>query len=377
MGINLTSFIHPVRTYLPCSGAGRHMNNTILSLNEISGVNQQLFFASQWLNGASKLPENCPLRDLKYMTFPMPERITERFWKATGFPKMDRWIPKDTDWVYAPMETVFPTRKYPVAITIYDLQAFETDLEWSNTSIHRKFRSRWEKWIGNAIKYSRIIFTISEFSKSRIIELLKVDPDKVINVGCGVEQPFYDIAGTNPSDLSRPVNAPYVFMVGGLRQKKGGDYLLATAKELLGQKSDIQVVIAGPNDPDYEARAKELSNMHLLGMVPDDDLPALMRGSVGLLFLSLYEGFGIPPLESMASGSPAIVSDRASLPEVVGDAGVVVDINDIPSIVDLIVQLDKNEQFRQEYVQKGLYHLKKYSWDITAEKILNAFKKHS
>lgn len=352
------------------------MNNTVLGLNKLDKVNLELLFADQWLEDGEKLPESCPLRDLPFHTFPMNERLAERAWKLTGFPKMDRWVAKDTDWIYAPMETLFPVRKKPVAITIYDMQAFETDLEWSESKNHKRFRSRWQKWVPRAVKESTIIFTISDFSRRRIIELLQVPENKVINVGCGVEQSFYKIASKDYSELAVPTDSSYVFMVGGLRQKKGGDYYLKVAEELKRQNSEVKILIAGPNDPAFENKAAGLENIQLLGMVSDNDLPVLMRGSNALLFLSLYEGFGIPPLESMAAGVPVIVSDRASLPEVVGDAGIIVDLNNIGSIVDAITQLVENKSLHQELVSKGKKRLEMYSWDKTAKKIYNTLVEH-
>jgi glycosyltransferase involved in cell wall biosynthesis len=371
--LKVISYIHPIRTYLPCTGAGRHINNTLLGLASHESINLQLLFSKQWLQPDGKLDPRSPLCDLPLTTFPLPENLTERLWKLTQFPKMDRYLSANTDWLFTPMETYIPVSCCPVAVTIYDIQAFETDLPWSNTRQHRWFRYKWSQWIYKALTNYRVIFTISEFSKRRMIELLGADANKIVVVGCGVEQPFYDIASIDPLKLERPVNNPYTFVIGGLRLKKGADFVLDVAKALLDANSDMQIVVAGDSEPEYIAAAKDLPNLKLLGIVPDNDLPRLMRCASSLLFLSHYEGFGIPAIEAMVVGTPAVVSNRASLPEVVGSAGIVVKPEDTAAIVDILIQLQENSQLRQDYSQLGKEHAKQYTWSRCVDLVQKAF----
>jgi glycosyltransferase involved in cell wall biosynthesis len=278
------------------------MNNVLLGLSQADQAELQLLFSKQWLGTDSRLPFNCPIRHLPFTTFPTVENRTERLWKLIGYPHMDKYVADDTDWLYAPMETYVPVKKCMTAITLHDIQAFEPNLPWSKTLQHQWFRYKWGRWVRRAIDRSRIVFTISEFSKQRMVDLLDAPADKIVNVGCGVEVPFFEVADIDPSRLDRPTPEPYVFMVGGLRQKKGGDFYLAVAETLKRCGSHIQIVIAGQLNPQYAEAARDFPNIHLLGIVPDEDLPKLMRGALCLLFLSLYEGFGIPPLEAMAAG---------------------------------------------------------------------------
>ncbi|QEI42502.1 Mannosylfructose-phosphate synthase [Dolichospermum sp. UHCC 0315A] len=371
--LNVTSYIHPIRTYLPCTGAGRHINNTLLGLASQESINLQLLCSQQWLQADGKLDLRSPLRDIPLKTFPFPENLTERLWKLTHFPKMDSYLSAKTDWLFTPMETYIPVSRCPVAVTIYDIQAFETDLPWSNTRQHRWFRYKWSQWIYKALANYRVVFTISEFSKRRMIELLGADANKIIVVGCGVEQSFYDIASIDPVRLERPINNPYTLVIGGLRLKKGADFVLNVAKGLLNANSNIQIVVAGDSEPEYIVAAKDLPNVKLLGIVPDNDLPRLMRCASSLLFLSHYEGFGIPAIEAMVVGTPAVVSNRASLPEVVGTAGIVVEPEDTAAIIDILIQLEENSQLRQDYSQRGKEHAKQYTWSRCVNIVQKAF----
>jgi glycosyltransferase involved in cell wall biosynthesis len=336
-----------------------------------------LLCSRQWLQADGKLDLRSPLRDIPLKTFPLPENLTERLWKLTQFPKMDKYLSPNTDWLFTPMETYIPVSCCPVGVTIHDIQAFETDLPWSNTREHRWFRYKWSQWIYRALANYRVIFTVSEFSKARMVELLGADANKIVVVGNGVERSFYDIASIDPLKLERPINNPYTFVIGGLRLKKGADFVLDVAKGLLDANSDIQIVIAGDSEPEYIAAAKDLPNVKLLGIVPDNDLPRLMRCASSLLFLSHYEGFGIPAIEAMVVGTPAVVSNRASLPEVVGTAGIVVEPEDTATIVDTLIQLQENSQLREDYIQRGKEQARQYTWSNCVNILQKAFIEYS
>jgi glycosyltransferase involved in cell wall biosynthesis len=127
----------------------------------------------------------------------------------------------------------------------------------------------------------------------------------------------------------------------------------------------------------YEAEAAELDNVHLLGWVDDEDVPRLMRASVALLFLSPYEGFGLPAAEAMAAGVPAIVADRASLPEVVGDAGIVVEPNDAECIVDHVQSLRHDRALWARQAKAGRERARRYTWVRCVRRLVDTFEEIS
>ncbi|MBI5452665.1 glycosyltransferase, partial [Candidatus Gottesmanbacteria bacterium] len=104
--------------------------------------------------------------------------------------------------------------------------------------------------------------------------------------------------------------------------------------------------------------------------VPEDDLPYLMDGAKTLVLPSLYEGFGIPAIEAMACGVPVVVSNVSSLPEIVGDAGILVDPYDVESIMNGLKEACYNNSRREELIDRGLDQVKKFSWESSAAKIL-------
>lgn len=371
--MKIVSYIHPIRTYLPCTGVGQHINHMLLDLATRKEVKLELFFSRQWLGDAEKLDPHCPLRELPKHTFPMQESSTERKWKLLGLPSMDPYIPDNTNWLYAPMETYIPVAKCPVAVTIHDIQAFEPNLPWSHTWQHRWFRYKWGHWVRRALSDCRVVFTVSEFSKQRMVRLLGANPNKLVVVGNGVDQAFFDIASVDPSALKRLGDLPYCLVIGGLRHKKGGQHILSVARSLYLQKSDLQIVVAGELEADYVEAAQAYPNIKLLGMVPDEQLPHLLRSASSLLFLSLYEGFGIPALEAMAAGIPVVVSNRSSLPEVVGDAGIIVDPDATDHITNILRNLESDSHLHQDYSLRGQKHAAQYTWSRCVDRVVTAF----
>jgi glycosyltransferase involved in cell wall biosynthesis len=371
--MNILSYIHPVSTYVPCTGIGKHINQMLLGLNDRDEIALKLLFSQQWLTPDGRLNPISPLSPLPFTTFPTAENSTERTWKLVGFPRMDKYVPNDADWLYAPMQTYIPVTKCPVAVTLHDIQAFEPDLPWSHTWQHRWFAYKWGRWVRKALTDCRVVFTVSEFSKQRMVDLLGANPKQIEVIGNGVDTAFFEIAKVDPASLARPTESPYIIIVGGLREKKGADNVLAVARVLRDRQSDLQIVVAGSSEADYIAAAQAHPNTILLGMVSDLDLPRLLRCASSLLFLSPYEGFGIPALEAMAVGIPAVVADRASLPEIVGDAGIIVDPTQTEAIVDILVDLDRMPQLREEYIQRGHHHAAIYSWSSCVDRLVTAF----
>ena len=198
--MNILSYVHPISTYLPCTGVGRHINKLVLGLDDRDEIDlHQLLFSKQWLTDSGKLDRRSPLSPLPFITFPWAENTTERNWKTFGFPRMDRYIPDRTDWLYAPMGTYIPVAKCPVAMTLHDIQAFEPDLPWSRTWQHQWFAYKWSRWVPKALNECRVILTVSEFSKQRMVDLLGANPKQIEVVGNGVDESFFEIGKVDPT----------------------------------------------------------------------------------------------------------------------------------------------------------------------------------
>ena len=142
----------------------------------------------------------------------------------------------------------------------------------------------------------------------------------------------------------------------------------------------MKLVIAGGKGWLYEkifARVEELGledEIIFPGFVADEDLPALYNLAELFVFPSLYEGFGLPPLEAMACGTPVVTSDRPSLPEVVGEAGLMVEATDSQELAEAMEQVLRDEDLSREMREKGLRQAEKFTWEAAAGKLLGVYR---
>jgi len=214
-------------------------------------------------------------------------------------------------------------------------------------------------------KKSYKILTVSEYSRSRIIKWSGVQPDKVVNVGNGVDTAFHpDVA---PCDLG----GRYFLCVGNRKLHKN-EHRLVEAFSKSKASNDTRLVFTGAPDEALTQKIKECAiadKIIFLGNVSNINLPSLYRGAVSLLFPSLYEGFGLPVIEAMACGVPVMTSNSTSLPEVAGDAALIVDPLDISAMSLAITRLYLDEELRNYLSTKGIERAKGFNWDNTASRI--------
>lgn len=220
------------------------------------------------------------------------------------------------------------------------------------------------------------VITVSEFSKSRLIEKTRVPEDKVIVVPLGVDTRFGPQCREDVECAIQKLQLPtnrYVLSLGSLEPRKNLGRLLR-AWEVIYRKlpEDVWLVVSGAKGKSLVFQdVPELNvlppRVFFTGHVPDEWLPALYSGAMAFVYLSIYEGFGLPPLEAMASGAPTLVGNRASLPEVVGDAALQVDPFDIEAISDSLYRLVENGSLRSLLQKKGMERAREFNWDKTAD----------
>lgn len=221
------------------------------------------------------------------------------------------------------------------------------------------------------------IIVVSESTKLRLLTHCRVDPDKVTVIHPGVDKRFNrcpaDAVNAMRAALTIPDGVPYVLAVGSLEPRKNlGRLLLAWRKLLPSLRHAATLVLAGGKGKrSIFAGVPEFNELPdrvcLTGYVPEELLPALYSGASVFVFPSMYEGFGSPPLEAMACGTPVIAGNRTSLPEVIGDAGILVDPLDVDAIASAIANLLNNPANRERLASAALQRAAGFSWDSATE----------
>lgn len=244
-------------------------------------------------------------------------------------------------------------------VTVYDL-AFYHHPEWFS----RSFASVYNFLIPRILKNSRRVFTDSEFIRDEIHSVYGIDKTKI------------DVIYGAPADMFRfsdTIREPFVLAVGSIDPRKNLKPLI----ESFTQYSEYRLVIVGQQNRVFASMNLESlpENISFTGYVDDDELVALYNKASVFVYPSLYEGFGIPPLEAQACGCPVVCSNVASLPEVGGDSVMYCDPYDKADIYQKIATLMREDTLRETLRQKGYENIKRFSWEQSAKKMMEAMER--
>jgi glycosyltransferase involved in cell wall biosynthesis len=268
-----------------------------------------------------------------------------------------------------------PANSGPLAVrrqvlTVHDIASIEHP-EWYSRAF-----AAWYRWMTPKLvhRVQRVI-TVSEFSKQRLLALAAVDESHIVVIPEGVDGRFYPRPVQEVERVRQTLSIPspyYVLSLGTLEPRKNLRGLLAAwASCVLDLPDEIWLVIAGPRGSSRVFSCPEFGSapprVHFTGFVADCDLPALYSGALALAYVSLYEGFGLPVLEAMACGTIPVVSDNTALPEVVGQAGLLVNPFDSEAIAAGIKRIVQDPGLRQELKIRAVKRSGEFSWERAAD----------
>ena len=260
-----------------------------------------------------------------------------------------------------------PWSPVPVVFTLYDLILLHFPGE-ANRLMQPYFRYI----VRPAVRRAAYILTCSEFSKQEIMDWSGVTAEKIVVVGCGVDDSF------SPIGPSIDLGFPYLLYVGNHRPHKNLPRLLAAFSQARHLPPTLKLVLSGEPSPELEREIAALGlgdRVEFSGFIDDLDLPAYYRGATALVFPSLYEGFGLPPIESMACGTPVLTSNVTSLPEVVGDAALLVNPYDVAEIALGIERIVGDRDLRSTLIDRGIHQAQQHQWETTVEKTDRVLRK--
>lgn len=343
------------------------------------------------------LPENVEIRILRWPPQILWSHI-RLAWELLWHPPAVLFIPADTVPLVHPPATV--TTVHDVAFErfpeLYRTRSVQRRLGWLRPLVHVTVRlltlgqysaseldyHRWS--VRHALRTSRKILTVSEFSKREIVDTLHADPSDIVVTPLDEMQPSTFLPSpTETSTIISSLGLPerYIFFIGRLEVKKNivgmiktyADYVHSVAKP-------IDFVLIGSPGHGWEAAKAVIdqegisSHVHVLGYQPADIARAVMRQARALLFLSRYEGFGIPPLEAMRHGVPVVAARSGSLPEVLGPAARYVDPDQPREAAQALREVLDDPAIRQACIVAGRRQAEQFSWDRTARQTADVLR---
>jgi glycosyltransferase involved in cell wall biosynthesis len=267
-----------------------------------------------------------------------------------------------------------------VVVNIHDLAILRFPRKF------RRWHRTWTSWLlPRVARTAAAVIALSEATKLDIVELLDVAPERITVIPCGINAEFTRCPDESRLDAVRErysLPREFLISVGAIEPRKNLSRLLEAIQRLTEADrslADLSLVHAGPvgwhaeDVPRTMAKLGLANRVRFLGFVPDEDLAVLYRLARASVYPSLFEGFGLPVLEAMASGCPVVTSDRSSLPEVAGDAAVLVDPTDIDAIADGIRRVWQDEPLRRELTWRGLRRAARFTWDSAARETVRVY----
>ena len=348
-------------------GVGNYIKNLVSALSKIDSENEYLIFGS---------PEN--VRHLeglsnKFQIELGPNNPMLRVpWEQTVLPLKLKRI----DVYHGPAFVAPLVKTCRQVITIHDMSSH---LVPERHSLHRRLYLR--AIVPATIRNSDRIIADSESTKRDILGFGWTDEEKICVVHLGVEGRFKPVTDRERLAKVREkygLHHEFILFVGAIEPRKNlGTLVDAYLADSLSDRFDL--VLAGGLGWDYSGLLQKIAasgrreRIRMPGYVDDTDLPALYSAAEAFVYPSLYEGFGLPVLEAMACGTPVITSSVSSLPEVAGEAGILVDPSDTGALASELRRVLMDAGLREELSRRGRERAKLFTWEQTAEKTLEAF----
>ncbi|NLB56555.1 MAG: glycosyltransferase family 4 protein [Lentisphaerae bacterium] len=362
------------------AGVGRYTRSLVRHLPELKHDDEITLFSFDFLRAG--LPIDAPGTIQKTSRI-CPGRFVSGLWKTINFPPFD-WFSGKADIFHFPNFVIPPLNTGKTVVTIHDA-SFVRYPEFAE----RKNLRHLNAVMRNTVRRADAIITDSHFSATEIEETLSVDTSRISPIHLGIDDCFSLNVGTD-SHLAQKhtresivrslgIDRPFIFTVGTIEPRKNTSFLVDVFERM--EDFDGHLVVAGMKGWKFQSFFKKMqeskSNAEIiyLDYVTDDQLFALYTEASLFVFPSHYEGFGFPPLEAMACGTPVLSSNGGSLPEVLGDAAFILPATDPEEWAEQSIILMQDTDLRNELINSGKEKASSYKWADTAAQTWDVYRK--
>jgi glycosyltransferase involved in cell wall biosynthesis len=301
----------------------------------------------------------------------VPRRLLQGAWEKIKWPSAEFFC-GSIDLFHGLHFVLPPVRNARRVLTVHDL----TYLKYPDYFLNRDLNEcGYQRELPMSLALSDAVIAVSQKTREDLIEILKIPQEKIRVIHEGVDAHFFNPVKEEEKSAIRTLYdlpTPYiVFLVGTPEPRKN---LLKTVAAARLAAPHLTLVLIGPQKPLKSLLNDDFRNIKFTGIVKEEHLPALLSGAQISLYPSLYEGFGLPVLESMACGIPVITSSRGALPEIAGDAALFVDPEDMDSIVDAISELINDDVMQNRLKIDGRKRAAEFTWQKAAEETLSLYR---
>ncbi len=362
------------------AGIGRYTRQLVHALAELDTRNEYILLMA----GAGIQKTELSLKavagraNMHTVGLPVSDRTLAILWHRLRLPLWAELFSGRLDIFHSPDFALPPVRRARTILTVHDL-SFMRVPQCADASL----RSYLLQVVPASVRRADVVLADSQCTRADVIELLGVDPGRIEVIYAGVESRFQRVRDAQVLNAMRDryhLPARFALGLGTLQPRKNFERLIEAYAQIRPEAGEeFKLVIAGGMGWMYEGIFERVADLGLQdavcfpGYVADEDLPALYTLADLFVFPSLYEGFGLPPLEAMACETPVVTSNVSSLPEVVGDAGLTVDPLDVVALAEAMQRVLDDAALREELVQRGVAQARRFTWARAAEKLLAVY----
>ncbi|MGI4853135.1 MAG: glycosyltransferase family 4 protein [Janthinobacterium lividum] len=372
--MNILSYVH-LRNIYRSTGVGRVSRELTEHLHRAPGVSLHVLADRQDHQKVIRSVGK-PWTDFEYHLFDRDTSTQQLHWILLNRPAAESYWP-ETELVHCTAESYVPTRKARLAVTCHDAQHFEQGAHKTSWWLQKQ-RFKWRLLFARLNREADMLQMISNFAAERTAHFFPALRDRLRVVPNAASDSFFHPAtdeGLKVLDALGVRDRRFVLVPGGLQFRKNADLILDAWPAIQQSCPELLLVVINHADEVYLPRAKALGSSCILGGFQEEQqLVALYRAAAVVWFPTLYDGFGMPVIESMASGTPVVSSNTTGIPEVAGDAGILLSPQDVSGHVDAITELVRNEAVRQAWIARGNARAAGYTWQASSDKLLQEFR---